>query len=309
MQTLIIDRKGCRLSLAGRRIRIEAPEHPPQFIPVQMIRRMVITARSEIESSLLGALAAAGVSVIFLSPRDHRRTALMTPPHGGDHGLRLQQYRVVTEENMVLEISRTLVRMKLTGQWRALRAMHLSGMVFRQACRAFPEIFRGVQTADSLDSIRGFEGGAASLYFRAIAESAPASWHFSGRKRRPPPDPLNAVLSLSYTLLHFEAVRLLYAAGLDPCLGFLHAPEYNRESLACDCIEPLRPVVDRFVLGLFHRRILRPDHFGDQQGACLLGKAGRAIFYAEWEQFASLPGRSMRRGIQLLKQTIRMHPT
>ncbi len=304
MQTLIIDRKGCRLSLAGKRIRIEAPEHQAQFIPVQMIRRMVITARSEIESSVLGALAAAGASVILLSPRDHRRTALVMPPHGGDHALRLLQYRAVTESNMVLEVSRAIVRMKLTGQWRALRAMPLSGMVFRQACRAFPEILKGVQKAASLDSIRGFEGGAASLYFRAIAESAPESWRFSGRKRRPPPDPVNALLSLSYTLVHFEAIRLLFAAGLDPCLGFLHAPEYSRESLACDCIEPLRPVVDRFVLGLFHQRILRPDHFGDQQGACLLGKAGRSLFYAEWEQFSPLPGRSIRRGIHILKQAI-----
>jgi len=307
MQTLIIDRKGCRLSLTAKRIRIETPEHPVQFIPVKMISRVVITARVEIESSVLGALAAAGASVILLSPRDNRRTALVTPPHGHDHALRLRQYRTVTDAGMIIQVSRTIVRMKLSGQRRTLNQWPLSGVIFRQARRAFPEILRKIQTADSPESIRGLEGGAASLYFQALAESAPQSWRFPGRRRRPPPDPVNAALSLSYTLLHFDAVRLLHAAGLDPCLGFLHAPEYSRESLACDCIEPLRPVVDRFVLDLFHRRILRPDHFGNQQGACLLAKAGRAIFYAQWELFSPLPRRSIRRGIRILKHAIREH--
>jgi len=305
MQTLIIDRKGCRLSLAGKRLRLEAADQPAQFIPISMISRMVVCAQTQLQSNVLGALASEGISILFLSARDHRRTALVMPPHGGDHALRMQQYRMIADAQMRLDVARLIVRMKITGQRRTLRHLHWSGTVARQAHRAFPDILEHIKTATSLDSIRGFEGGAASLYFQAIAESAPASWHFSGRKRRPPPDPLNAMLSLSYTLLHYEAVHLILAAGLDPCLGFLHAPEYNRESLACDLIEPMRPVADRFVITLFRTKSLRPDHFSDQQGACHLGKAGRSIFYAAWAQFAPLPRRSIRRGIQLLKHALR----
>ncbi len=305
MQTLIIDRKGCRLSLAGKRIRLEAADQPPQFVPISMISRMVISAQTEIQSNVLGALACEGVSIIFLSSRDHRRTALVLPPQSGDHALRLQQYQMITRAEMVMDVARIIVRMKLHGQRRTLQQLHLSGTVARQAHRAFPDILAHLETAVSLESIRGYEGGAASLYFQAIAESAPASWNFTGRKRRPPPDPLNAMLSLSYTLLHYEAVHLIFAAGLDPCLGFLHAPEYSRESLACDCIEPMRSVADRFVINLFRTKILRPDHFSDQQGACRLGKAGRGIFYAAWAQFVPLPRRSIRRGINILKHALR----
>jgi len=305
MQTLIIDRKGCRLSLAGKRIRLEAVDQSPQFIPISMISRMVVSAQTEIQSNVLGALACEGVSIMFLSSRDHRRTALIMPPHGGDHALRLQQYQMVSNASMTLEVARLIVRMKLHGQRRTLQGLRLSGTVARQAHRAFPGMLGHLNTAAWLDSIRGIEGGAASLYFQAMAESAPASWHFTGRKRRPPPDPLNAMLSLSYTLLHHEAVQLIFIAGLDPCLGFLHAPEYSRESLACDCIEPVRPLADHFVINLFRSKTLRPDHFSDQQGACRLGKAGRSIFYAAWALFVPLPRRSIRRGIRILKHALR----
>jgi len=308
MQTLILDRKGGHLSLSGKRIRLEAADQPPQFIPINMIKRVVICAQTGIQSNVLGALTAEGISVMFLSSRDHHRTALVMPPQGGDHALRLQQYKMIADEQMTLAVARLVVRMKLSGQRKSLRHLHLAGSVARQAHRAFPAMLEKLKTVPSLESVRGLEGGAASLYFQAIAESAPASWQFSGRKRRPPPDPLNAMLSLSYTLLHYEAVHLLFAAGLDPCLGFLHAPEYNRESLACDCIEPLRPVVDRFVIKLFRTKTLRPDHFSDQQGACHLGKAGRGQFYAAWAQFVPLPRRSIRRGIHLLKHALRQQP-
>jgi len=77
---------------------------------------------------------------------------------------------------------------------------------------------------------------------------------------------------------------------------------------ACDLIEPMRPVVDRFVIKLFRTKTLRPDHFSDQQGACHLGKAGRSIFYAAWAQFVPLPRRSIRRGIRVLKHALRQQP-
>jgi CRISPR-associated protein Cas1 len=118
---------------------------------------------------------------------------------------------------------------------------------------------------------------------------------FKGRNRRPPRDPVNAVLSLGYTLLHADAVQSCYAAGLDPLLGFLHEPEYGRESLAADLVEPLRSHVDRLVWRLFRDRALRPEHFSRGEDACLLDKAGRALFYPAYEQAAGPVRRALRR--------------
>ncbi len=88
----------------------------------------------------------------------------------------------------------------------------------------------------------------------------------------------------AYTLLHAQAVQACHSAGLDPLLGFYHRPAIGRESLASDLIEPLRAAVDHWVWDLLRERALRSEDFTLDKGACLLGKSGRATFYARWEQ-------------------------
>jgi CRISPR-associated protein Cas1 len=134
--------------------------------------------------------------------------------------------------------------------------------------------------------LRGHEGAAAAAYFSGLQPLFAPSLKFTGRNRRPPRDPVNAVLSLGYTLLHAEAVLQAHAAGLDPYVGFLHDLDYGRESLACDFVEPLRPVVDGLALRLFRERTVEAAHFSSVQGACLMGKAGRTRFYEAWEPVA-----------------------
>lgn len=89
-------------------------------------------------------------------------------------------------------------------------------------------------------------------------------------------------------------MRSTHAAGLDPLLGFYHRPAFGRESLACDLIEPLRPFADEWVWRQFQSHALRADHFTQDKGACLLGKAGREHFYAAWERQAPIPRRWLR---------------
>ena len=127
------------------------------------------------------------------------------------------------------------------------------------------------------------EGAAAAQYITALTEILPASLKFSGRNRRPPMDPVNAVLSLTYTLLHSEAVLALHGSGLDPFIGFYHALSFGRESLASDVMEALRPDADRFVLSLFRKEDLRPDDFSMTSTGCLMKKAGRGRFYGAYE--------------------------
>ncbi|RMH50799.1 MAG: CRISPR-associated endonuclease Cas1 [Zetaproteobacteria bacterium] len=305
MQTLIIDRKGSRLSLRDGRLRIELPDgERTQHIPLTMIERVVVTAGVDLHTALLGALAEAGVSLLILSPRDHRRIAIVTPPHGRDHAVRLAQYRAAVDPERCVRIAAVVVRMKLLAQCRNLRRLARRPAPVREALRTLPELARRLRDPSdmTLGQVRGLEGGGAACYFAALAAALPESLGFTGRNRRPPTDPLNALLSLGYTLLHFDAVRALLAAGFDPCIGFLHSAEYSRESLACDLIEPLRPAVDRFALDCFHRRLLRPEHFVVQQGACRMGKAARRAFYIAWEEFAPVPRRALRRAIPILRR-------
>ena len=157
---------------------------------------------------------------------------------------------------------------------------------------------RIAKAGEGLDrnALNGLEGAGAAAYFRAYATLFPDALGFARRRRRPPPDPVNVCLSLGYTLLHHEAVREAQVVGLDPLLGFLHVPERGRESLASDLIEPLRPHVDEWVWRRFAGRELRLEHFSHERGGgCLLGKAGRRLFYDAFEPFCAGLRRLLRR--------------
>ena len=155
--------------------------------------------------------------------------------------------------------------------------------------------------------MRGLEGAAQAAYNRAYTPLFAEGLGFHSRNRRAPLDPVNACLSLAYTLVHFEAVRASYAAGLDPFLGFFHEIAFGRESLACDLMEPIRPLVDAWVWELFRSRLLRPEHFVMDKGACLLGKTGRARFYEHFEEFLRPAERRLRGYCRLVARDLRGH--
>jgi CRISP-associated protein Cas1 len=157
-----------------------------------------------------------------------------------------------------------------------------------------------------LAALNGLEGAAAAAYFNAFQTLFAPALGFVGRRRRPPPDPVNTCLSLGYTLLLHEAVRETQIVGLDPMLGFLHVPERGRESLACDLVEPLRPHVDEWVWQRFAARELRPEHFTIMpDGACLMGKSARAAFYDQFESLVRGLRRLLRRQARQLAADLR----
>jgi CRISPR-associated protein Cas1 len=174
------------------------------------------------------------------------------------------------------------------------------------ALSALAEIDTGMCVATAVEQIRGCEGAAAAAHFRALASVFAPALGFTGRNRRPPRDPVNAVLSLGYTLLHFDAVRACHMAGLDPLIGFYHRPAFGRESLACDLVEPLRPHFDRWAWEQFRSRALREDHFATSASGCQLGKAGRARFYADYEHAARPWRRWLRSRCAHLARQLRM---
>ena len=128
---------------------------------------------------------------------------------------------------------------------------------------------------------------------------------FEGRKRRPPPDPVNVCLSLAYTLIHYRAAQQAYAMGLDPMIGFLHEAQYSRDSLAADLIEPWRPHVDEWVYQLFQQRQLRTEDFAVEPSRCTLKKAGRQTFYAAFERWQKPLSRAIRLQLRRLIKALR----
>jgi CRISPR-associated protein Cas1 len=134
--------------------------------------------------------------------------------------------------------------------------------------------------------LMGYEGSLQRLAFHHWRQLLPKALGFTTRQRRPPPDPVNAALSLTYTLVHHDAVRQAKKHALDPQLGFYHRTAFGRQSLACDIMEPVRPKVEAWCAHLFIDGQLDKRHFSVANGSCTLGKAGREIFYAAYDEQA-----------------------
>lgn len=165
---------------------------------------------------------------------------------------------------------------------KLLASIQAAGRDQRIVVDGFRRLAVLAREAQNMDSLRGFEGIAQRNLFAHWRSLLPVQLGFEQRRRRPPPDPVNAVLSLSYGLAHHEAIRQCMRSGLDPWLGVYHALTPGRHSLACDLIEPLRPRIEKWVVELFCSGCLDRRHFSTRDGQCLLGKAGRSVYYHEW---------------------------
>ena len=304
MQTLFIDRKNCELEVdRGRlKVRIEGARNDIS-IPTNLIEILVVSAPVAFSSNLLTQLTVEGIKTIFITPRN---TEACTMTHGiahNDSERRLLQYQAVSSPQHRLHYSRELVRNKL----RAQRAMLVKALRKRPDNRSqlttgvarISALIESLDAQTALASVRGIEGAAGAAYFEAYQSLFAPSLRFHGRNRRPPLDPVNVILSLSFTLLHAEAVRTLFATGFDPLLGVYHTPTFGRESLACDLVESFRPLVEYWVWRMFASETVRADHFvmstGTQEKPCMLGKAGRSLYYANYASAAKIWRRLLRR--------------
>jgi CRISPR-associated protein Cas1 len=142
------------------------------------------------------------------------------------------------------------------------------------------------RTAETLDTLRGYEGTAAGRYFEAFGAFFPEHCPFEYRSRRPPHNAVNAILSFAYTMLCSELECHLHATGLDPAIGFLHEPADRRPSLALDLLEPFRaPVADALALDLVSHGQLKPkEHFETRDGGVFLNMEGRKRFFVAYER-------------------------
>lgn len=297
-------------------------------VPLAPLQRIFLRGNLTLQASLLGKLGELGIGVVVLSGRLGKPGLMLGRPHH-DARRRVEQTRLSLQRDFCLDFARQLVHAKLAGQqaW------------FAELCNQYPqaryplahamhllhEHQQRLPQARSLDSLRGLEGAAAAAYFAGLRAVVPESLNFAQRNRRPPRDPFNVLLSLTYTLVGAEVAMALHGAGLDPCIGYYHQLSWGRESLACDLLEPLRPLADRFCLQLVAQQTLTADHFSQSSSTssstgssgsgsknsrstgCLLGKAGRVRYYSAYEENAAPLRRAIADSVEALRQTIGPH--
>ena len=305
MGTLYIDRRGTELEFERGALVVREPEAGPRTVPLNLVDRLVVVGNARISGSLLTRLAENGTGIAFLPGRGQRRSAFLFGMGHGDAVRRIGQYQLATDASGRRVWSARLVRLRLTGQLRLLRwARRMrpdQRAVLTAAEHRIVQVRHALHTPDiSREQIRGYEGSATAAFFRGYVTLFPASVAFAGRNRRPPRDPVNAALSLGYTLVHGDALRSLTAQGLDTTVGFYHVPAWSRESLACDLIELARSRVEGFTWRLFAERTVTAESFSRSGEGVRLAKSARQRFFARWEAQAHVHRRWLERAAGVL---------
>lgn len=307
MSTLFVDRRDIHLEHDDGALVVRDRGERIATVPLAPITRVFLRGSVTLQASVLGHLGERGIGVVVLSGRKAQPTLFFGRPHN-DARLRVQQTRCSLNEAFCLDYARHLVHHKIERQHQwfgPLRSRYPQARYpLTHAIRQLQEQQTLLPHARSLESLRGHEGAAASTYFAGLRAVVPASLGFNDRNRRPPRDPFNALLSLTYTLAHAETALALHAAGLDPCVGFYHQISYARESLACDVMEAVRPLADRICLELVARQTLTTDHFSHSDAGCLLGKAGRARYYGAYEEHAPALRQALQQEVKALARRI-----
>ncbi|WP_338809697.1 CRISPR-associated endonuclease Cas1 [Neisseria leonii] len=298
MVTLFIDRKGLTLRADGGVLTFYDQERRVGTVPVRVLERVCISGDLQLSASVLGKLGGQGVGVAVLGGRK-RQPVLLMPNLKVDALRRMAQFNLAQNPDFCLQQAKIWIGGKVADQAALLERFaeknSVLGARLHRSRSVLAQVVSRIGAAGDTAQLRGLEGAAAAHYFAAFPYILPDSLNFKGRNKRPPADAFNAVLSLGYTLLHFELVKQVYLTGLDPFVGFYHGIDHGRESLACDLIEPLRPLYDEWAVSLFADKVLRPEDFSIRGQACMMGKAGRMRFYAAFEKAARLWRPQMRR--------------
>ncbi len=307
--TVYFDRKDAELRLDGGALAVYVHDEREGIVPLAPVDRVVLIGHQTVQTSVLHRLAERGVAVLFLSGRTQAFRGRLVGRLHNHARLRLAQY-AEHRGPLALLLATEWITAKLDGQAALLREAadarpdHRAGLL--RAAAIIADVRANAADAGRVERLRGLEGGAAAAYFGALPALFPPSLGFEGRERRPPRDPVNALLSLTYTLVHWEWVRECELIGLDPLVGFYHEIDYGRESLACDLLEPFRPSVDRWVWDLFRtRRFERRDFASDQdRPGCSLKKDARSRFYAAYEDWIAPHRSRMRETVETLARRI-----
>lgn len=295
LNTVYITTEGASLRKDGENLVAEVESVERARIPFHMLASVVVFGGIYVSPALMAACAAAGITLVILD-RNGRFQARIEGPVTGNVLLRRAQYRVSDAPE---EIVRSIVIGKIANQRSVLmRSLRDYGEEFAEADRAaitlvterLARIIRRVQLSDdTLERLRGSEGEAANLYFSVfdhLIRSPDQAMRWKGRSRRPPLDPVNALLSFLYTLLTHDCRSACESVGLDPAVGFLHRDRPGRPSLALDLMEEMRPVLaDRLALSLINRRQLRAGDFELRDGgAVMMSDDARKTVLTAWQE-------------------------
>ena len=294
LNTLFVTTEDAYLSLDGENVVILCDKKELARFPLHAIEGIFAFTYAGASPALMGACARNNINLSFFSPSG-RFLARAVGESNGNVLLRRMQYRFADDPFISCSIARNMIFGKVFNcRWSIERTMRDNGMrvdlkKLGNASEYLKAALTEISEVESLESLRGFEGKMASVYFSVMDEmiiNNKEDFFFTDRNRRPPLDNFNAMLSFVYALLANNCASALESVGLDSFVGFLHRDRPGRTSLALDLMEELRPCfADRFVISLINNRVIKESDFTKREsGAVLLSDSGRRTILKAWQE-------------------------
>jgi CRISPR-associated protein Cas1 len=294
LNTLYVTTPDAYLALDGETIVVYHDKQQLGRIPFHNIQAVVAFGYTGASPALMGACAKRNIALTFLSMHG-RFLARVVGEQNGNVLLRKEQYRISDDEEKSLEYARNFILGKLfNGRWVIERAsrdyeMRLDVKKLKKVSAFLANAIKHTQSCPDMDTLRGIEGEAASVYFSVMDDlilQKKEQFYFDTRNKRPPLDRVNAMLSFVYTLLAHDCASALETVGFDAYVGFLHRDRPGRISLALDLMEELRHVyADRFVLSCINKRQIDAAGFSQKEdGAVIMDDDTRKKILRLWQE-------------------------
>ncbi|MBX3199290.1 MAG: CRISPR-associated endonuclease Cas1 [Labilithrix sp.] len=282
---LYVQEQGARISLSGEELVVRGKKGDTRA-RLPNVSQVSLFGNVQISTQALRAVLERGISVSLLSTGGWfygRATGIESK----NVELRVAQHRALADSETCVRLARGLVASKIRNSRTLLRRNHAAPP--EVTLFELEQFAKKAEQATSLQSLLGLEGTAARSYFSAFSGmlkgDAADVFDLDGRNRRPPKDPVNALLSLAYSLLTKELAHVTASAGLDPLLGFFHQPRFGRPALALDLMEEFRPIVaDSTVITAINNGVVGPSDFITHATGVALRPAGRRRFLLAYER-------------------------
>lgn len=292
LTTLYITIPDAYLALKGENISIIKNDESIGRVPLHNLEGICTFGRQGASPALMAACIERDIAITFLTTNGRIRGRVIGPSNG-NVVLRKTQYRMSDDEVKSAQIARHFLIGKIyNSKWTLERMTRDHGLridvgKFKKTSAYLTESMNQLMPIEDLEVLRGIEGNAASAYFSLMDDmilQQKEDFFFKGRNRRPPLDNVNALLSLTYTLLSTDVGAALESVGLDAYVGFLHRDRPGRMSLALDLMEELRSVfADRFVLSIINKKqIQAADFVKKESGAVIMTDEARKKVFELW---------------------------
>lgn len=286
MSVIYIKEQGTMIRKSGEKIEITKGDKKLLSFPVWNIDGLSMIGNVQISTQALTYLMENGVDVSIFA-YSGRYIGQAMADSSKNIFLRFAQYDAYQNMENRMNMARIIIRNKIENQINVVRNFR-----FKDGFSPKDEISKMQNLQEKLDrcvnsnEILGVEGMCSNIYFTCFSHMIDCKFKFEGRNRRPPKDPINVILSLGYTFLTREICSVLEAESFEVYLGFVHGIRYGRKSLALDIIEEFRqPVIDRFVVRSFNKRIINEFDFDFEDGEILLNEDGFRKFCQEYEKW------------------------